>query len=90
MDRLTTDYNLKFTYYDDGKQIFQSHEIYLEIDDKSKYSENLPELDITDICGYGADKKEALDEFKSKVKSFADAINKISDIIQLISEDDFV
>lgn len=90
MDRLTTDYNLKFTYYDDGKQRFQSHEIYLEIEDKSKYSENLPELDITDIYGYGADKKEALDNFKIKVQSFADAINRIADIVQSISEDDFV
>ena len=62
---------MKLVHYDDGKNNYQSHEIYLQDDihENGFYVNDLyfESHDISDIRGYGENKEEALNDFKNKV-----------------------
>ena len=59
---------MKLAHYDDGKQKYQSHEIFLKEDDDFYCKKfNLFSHDISDIRGYGETKEEALEDCKNKL-----------------------
>lgn len=57
---------IKMAYHNDGKQKWQSHEIYLKEDDFYNSEFGVFSHDIFDIYGYGETKEEAIEEFKKK------------------------
>lgn len=55
-------------HYDDGKQKYQSHEIFLKEDGNFFSKEHdLSSHDITDVRGYGETKEEALQDLKTQL-----------------------
>ena len=59
---------IKLAYHDDGKQKWQSHEIYLKEDDFYNNEFNVWSHNPFDVYGYGATKEEALADFKKKLQ----------------------
>lgn len=57
---------IKLAYHNDGKQKWQSHEIYLKEDSFCNYEFDVWSHDPFDIYGYGETKEEALENFKKK------------------------
>lgn len=54
-------------HYNDGKEKYQSHEIYFKEDPHFYHQETgLFSHNLSDIRGYGETKEEALDDFKKK------------------------
>lgn len=75
-------------HYDDRKEKWQSHEVFVDTDEESciYIGGNALPYDLSDIIGYGATKEEAFEEFKENFntvfeqwKEFAEKINS-SDI----------
>ena len=63
---------IKLAYHDDGKQKWQSHEIYLKEDDFYNDEFMVFSHNPFDIYGYGESKEEALKEFIKKFKYVMD------------------
>jgi hypothetical protein len=71
---------MHLTHYDDGKDKFQSHEICLREDDNFNLKVNNDYLcshDLQDICGYGATKEQALEDFKYKFSAMMEEYKAI-------------
>lgn len=59
---------MRLVHYNDEKQKWQSHEIYLQEDiGFYHYETGMFTHDIRDIRGYGKTKEEALSDFKEKL-----------------------
>lgn len=59
---------MKIAHYDDGKQKYQSYEVFLKEDEHFYCKEfDLFTHNIADIRGYGETKEEALQDFKNKL-----------------------
>lgn len=59
---------IEMTYYNDGKEQLQSHEIEIREDDFSDSEYMLFSHNPFDITGYGETKEEAIEDFKKKFK----------------------
>lgn len=57
---------IKMAYHDDGKQKWQSHEIYLKEDDFYNSEFAVFSHDPFEIIGYGETKEEAIEDFKKR------------------------
>lgn len=57
---------IKMVYHNDGKQKWESHEIYLKEDDFYNNEFGVWSHNPFNIYGYGATKEEALEEFKKR------------------------
>lgn len=57
---------IKMAYHDDGKQKWQSHEIYLKEDDFYNSEFGVFSHDPFEIIGYGETKEEAIEDFKKR------------------------
>lgn len=79
---------IKLMHYDDTKQKSQSHEIYLK--DESVYNPETETFnhDIFDICGYGATKEEAYEDFKKKFKYVLNEYKKLE--IKIFGDKDYI
>lgn len=55
-------------YHDDGKEKCQSHEIYIKERNFYNAEVDLWSHNPFDIIGYGANKEEAIEDFKNKFK----------------------
>lgn len=64
---------IKLAYHDDGKQKWESHEIYLKEDDFYNNEFDVWSHNPFDVHGYGATKEEALNEF---IKKFQYVMNE--------------
>lgn len=53
-------------HYDDGKQKYQSHEIYIVEEDFYNLKHDISSHNPFDITGYGETKEEALEQFIDK------------------------
>lgn len=59
---------LRLTYYNDGKEKSQSHEVTISDINRSYNAEyDIFSLNPFDTTGYGATKEEALENFKRKI-----------------------
>ena len=59
---------IELMHYDDGKEKSQSHEVsIIEYDFYNAY-ENVWSHNPFDLCGYGATKEEAIEDFKKKFR----------------------
>ncbi len=59
---------IKLAYHDDGKQKWESHEIYLKEDDFYNNEFDVWSHNPFDVHGYGKTKEEALEDFKKKLQ----------------------
>lgn len=73
------------THYDDGKEKFQSHEVFM------KEGKDLYDIDFCECYGYGEDYEEALENFKTnfskkmeKLLSFREKLMNNDKEIQII------
>lgn len=75
---------IECVHYDDRKEKWQSHEVFVDTDEESciYVGGNALPYDLSDIIGYGATKEEAFEEFKEKfnqlfayLKEFSEKIN---------------
>lgn len=57
---------IKMLYHDDGKEKFQSHEIYIKEDDFYNAEIDVWSRNPFNVTGYGATKEEAIEDFKNK------------------------
>ena len=59
---------IKLVHYNDGKEKWQSHEIYLK--EEAFYNDEFDLFSISpfDVSGYGATKEEALKDFMRKME----------------------
>ena len=60
--------NINIAHYDDGKQKWQSHEVYLKEKDFYNTEYDINSHDIFTVIGYGETKEEALKDFKRKIE----------------------
>ena len=63
---------IKLAYHNDGKQKWQSHEIYLKEDEFYNNEFGVLSHNPFDIYGYGETKEEALEEFIKRFKYIMD------------------
>lgn len=66
--------HIKLAHHDDGKQKWQSHEIYLREDIGVCYPYDLSGHNIFLARGYGATKEEALNDLKNKLNFIFDEL----------------
>lgn len=59
---------IKLVHYNDGKEKWQSHEIYLKEEDFYNKEFDLFSISPFDVSGYGATKEEALKDFMRKME----------------------
>ena len=59
---------IKLVHYNDGKEKWQSHEIYLNEEDFYNDEFDLFSISPFDVSGYGATKEEALKDFMRKME----------------------
>ena len=73
---------MQLVHYDDGKQKWESHEIYLQEDDNFYHIETgLFSHNISDVRGYGATKKEALQDFERKFEWLLDEYKALKKLL---------
>ena len=63
---------IKLAYHDDGKQKWESHEIYLKEDDFYNNKYDVWSHNLFNIHGYGETKEKALENFKKKFQYIMD------------------
>lgn len=68
---------LTLTYYNDGKEKFQSHEV--SIRNETEYG--LEDYDFADVIGYGENYEEAYAEFKEKFKEKYEILTEFAKLI---------
>lgn len=66
---------IKLGYHNDGKEKWQSHEIVMLEDDFYNSYFGVHSHNPFDICGYGATKEEALNDFMRKFKYVMDELD---------------
>lgn len=66
---------IKLGYHNDGKEKWQSHEIVMLEDDFYNSDFGIHSHNPFDICGYGATKEEALNDFMRKFKYVMDELD---------------
>lgn len=67
---------LTLCHYDDGKEKSQSHECsFRELDESIRWSAKSLTIPITDITGYGENKKEALGDLRDQIKEYVAEID---------------
>lgn len=59
--------NIKLVHHDDGKNKWQSHEIYLKEENFYSPEYDLFSHNLFDVRGYGETKEEALKDFERKI-----------------------
>ena len=62
---------IKILHHDDGKEKFQSHELYMKEDGffHSDEVEGLWSLNPFNVYGYGSSREEAFEDFKKKLEA---------------------
>lgn len=67
---------LTLCHYDDGKEKRESHECsFIELDKSLRWSAKSLTRPITDITGYGENKKEALGDLRDQIEEYVAEIN---------------
>lgn len=67
---------MKIAHHNDGKEKFQSHTCYL-FNDADKYHN----FDLTNICGCGETKEEAIENLKKKLAYYFDELHALEEMI---------
>lgn len=69
-------------YHDDGKERFESHEIYVNYPHSMDFD--------TDCSGYGPTVEDALDEWKKRFKEKFEKFKEFADTVESITVDDLI